>query len=311
MSGTHENSIVAPPLIEMDRWTGHRAGVKAIAASPNGRWTASADCARQIVLWKDGSPFRTFEPFAFWERFPSSRQVFDIAFSLDSHLLFVAASDRIYAYMLEDGRLAWRFRGPRLWAFLPSNPLGIAVSPASGELAAGFDDGHMGIWSAGGGCKGFWFDDQAPRRLAYTRAGLHIVGSDLYSICIWETASHAKIARHMCQGRIHCLEISPLDDIAVTRDLHRIRLWRHESGAELASWVVEPGMPLVQFSPTERLLAYSSGNRLIVCDFAGFALAEADSEGSRLLSLSFSFDGTSILAGYDDGVIRRFQSPSD
>src|SRR5687768_18550737 len=70
----HETrSSLAPPLSVLDELRGHRSGVRTMASSPDGKWLASADLGRRIILWKGGEPHLDFDPLPFWERFPSSK----------------------------------------------------------------------------------------------------------------------------------------------------------------------------------------------------------------------------------------------
>lgn len=299
-------SLVVPATPPYRQWQEHQGGVKAIAASPDGRWVAAADTELKIVVWEEGRRIRSFEPFTFWERYPINRQVYDLVISRDSRTLFVSATDRLHAYDLETGRRQWRFRGPRVLAFLPSNPSSLGVNPATGEIAAGFEDGHLGIWTPEGRGIGFWYDDQGPNRLAYTRDGRQLIGTDHTAICIWDAESHAKIARHYPKKPVHGLALSPVDDLAATTDLYEVSIWRHESGAEVARLPVEPGLPLLAIS-AERKVAFASGRTVWIADAEGARIARFDLGPARPTQIAFTADGADLLVGGSDGVLRHYR----
>lgn len=298
-------SLVVPATPPIKTWEDHRGGVKAIAASPDGQWVAAADTELRVVIRRKGEKVRSFDPFSFWERYPINRQVYDLAISLDSQTLFVSATDRLHAYDLESGRRKWRFRGPRVLAFLPANPVSLSVNPVSGELAAGFEDGHLGIWTPEGRGIGFWYDDQGPNKLSFTHDGRHLIGTDHTAICIWDAQSHAKIARHYPKKPVHGLALSPIDDHAVTTDLYEVLIWRHESGAEVARMPVEPGLPLVACSSKSQF-AFASGRSVVLASFQGVRLAHFNLEPARPTRLTFTDDGSLLLVGASDGSVRHF-----
>lgn len=297
------------PLTPVGERTAHRVGVKAVAASPDGRRWASADVGRKVVLWDGDQVVRAFDPLPLWERIYANRMVYALTFSHDGDALYVAATDRLSAYQTATGTRIWGYRGPRVLAFLPSSPVGIAVNPKNQSIAAAFDDGHVGIWSPVGIAQQLWFDNDAPRQLAFSRDGERLIGSDSFSICIWDAESHAKIAKHVPNERVHALRLSPAYDVAATRTLYDITIWDVDTGAESARIPIGRGLPLIAFSPSDQVLAYAEMRMLRLCDFDGSPLGSVEVAADSITSMAFSADGTCVYAGCSDGVIRLFEAP--
>jgi len=297
-------SSFAPPLALAHELRGHRMGVRTMATSPDGLWLASADLGRQIRLWMNEDPHLDFDPLPFWERFPSSRRIHSLAFSNDSTRLFVAMTDRICAYDVLSGRRLWRYRPRRVLAFLANAPVGLSVNPSTGNLAASFEDGHIGFWNADGAGEEMWFDNDAPRFLSFTRDGSRMVGTDGHAICIWDLGTHAKLAKKVPSDRIYAMALSPTTDVAAVRTLYGISIWNLESGHELSRIGTGAGLPLIAFSPSSNVLAFSERGKITLVDFDGNALGAANVSNAEVLSLCFGTDG--LLVGCSDGTIRQF-----
>ena len=300
-------SSFAPPLSLMHELRGHRSGVRMLASSPDGKWFASADLGRRIALWKGAELHLEFDPLPFWERFPSSRRIHALAFSLDSSQLFVAMTDRICAYDVSTGRRLWRYRPRRVLAFLANAPVGLSVNPASGMLTASFEDGHIVFWPHGEQGQETWFDNDAPRYFGFSRDGSRMVGTDGHSICIWDMATHAKLAKKVPSDRIYALAVSQTADVAAVRTLYAISIWNLESGHELGRIGMGSGLPLIAFSSSENLLAYSERGKVMVADFEGNPRGAVSTHDAQVLSLCFRQDG--LLVGCSDGMIRQFGTP--
>ena len=297
-------SSFASPLSLAKELRGHRDGVRAIAGSADGNWLASADLGRRIHLWKNGELHLAFDPLPFWERFPSSRRIHSLAFSSDSSRLFVAMTDRICAYDVATGRRIWRYRPRRVLAFLANAPVGLSVNPITGDLAASFEDGHIGFWNADGAGEEMWFDNDAPRFLAFTRDGSRMVGTDGHAICIWDMATHAKLAKKVPSDRIYAMAVSDAADVAAVRTLYAVSVWNLESGHELSRIGTGAGLPLIAFSPYSSTLAFSERGKVTLVDFDGNAQGVAIISNAEVLSLCFRMDG--LLVGCSDGTIRQF-----
>jgi WD40 repeat protein len=276
-----------------------------MAICPDGRSLATADLGRRIAIWREGAVAAAFDPLAFWERFPPSRRVQAMAFSPDCSILYVALTDRLSAYDAGTTRKLWQYRGPRIHAFLSNTPTAIAVNPRTGDVAASFEDGHLGVWTAEGQKKDDWFDNDAPNRFGYTRDGARLIGSDGFSVCVWDVASHAKIAKLHPGDKIYSLALSPIADVAAYRTLHDVSIWNVETGHALGRFEVGAGLPLMAFSPSSAHLAVSERDRIAILDFEGRLIGEADLDGVRTLSLAFAANG-SLFVGCADGAVRSF-----
>lgn len=288
---------------------GHREGVKALAISRDGQWMVSGDSARRVVVWKNGTAQYAFDPMPLWERWVANRRVFALEFSHDARQFFVGMTERLAAYNIESGHRTWLHKGPRMLAFLPASPVHLSLNPVSGVLAAAFDDGHVGFWDSDGTQREYWFDNDAPRQFAFTRDGSRLVGSDSFSICIWDASTHAKIARQVPDERVHALALSPADEVAASRTLYDVSVWHLETGETLGKVGIGRGAPLVKFSPTRRSLVYTEQETIKFIDFEGHSLAEHSLTGTMPLSLAFTPDGRELRVGCLDGVIRCFETP--
>jgi len=302
---------VSPTLVPLAELSGHREGVKAIAVSGTGRWKATADVGRRVIVWDGDEPVLKYDPLPIWERMGANRRVHCLAFSQDSYILYIGMTDRLAAYHVDSGARIWQFRGPRVLAFLPSSPVGLAVNPVTETLAAAYDDGHVGFWTPTGACRRFWFDNDSPRQLGFTRDGRRLIGSDSFSICIWDAETHAKIARHVPNERVHSLALSPAFDVAASRTLYDVTIWDVDTGVESAKIQIGRGLPLIAFSPKDRLLAYSEMNLVRVCDFEGTIRGETTISAEMTLSLAFTADGARLLVGCSDGAIRSYAAPKE
>lgn len=302
----HETrSSLGPPLSLLHELRGHRSGVRTMVSSPDGSWLASADLGRRIILWKGSQPVMDFDPLPFWERFPSSRRIHAMAFSRDASRLFVAMTDQICAYEVSSGRRIWRFRPHRFLAFLANAPSCLAVNPSTGMLASSFEDGHIVFWPNEGEGQEMWFDNDAPRQLAFTRDGSKMVGTDGFSICIWDMSTHAKLAKKTPSDRIYALAVSPVAGVGAIRTLYAVSIWNLESGHETGRIGIGSGLPLLAFSEKENLLAYSERGRMTVADFECNPRGAIALDGAEALSLCFKADG--LLVGCSDGTIRQFE----
>lgn len=289
---------------------GHRAGVKALAISQDGQWMVSGDSARRVVVWKGETVQYSFDPMPLWERWVANRRVFAVEFSLDSRQFFVGMTERLAAYDVDSGHRQWLHKGPRMLAFLPASPVQLSLNPVDGVLAAAFDDGHVGFWGPDGTRREYWFDNDAPRQFAFTRDGSRLVGSDSFSICIWDASTHAKIARHVPNERVHALALSAAEDVAASRTLYDVSVWRLETGETLGKVEIGRGAPLLKCSPARRSVAYTEQETIKLIDFEGNPLAEFSLDDTMPLSLAFTPDGRELRVGCLDGVIRCFEVPA-
>lgn len=310
MAFEHSETSVspAPALVEAGTLAAHREGVNAIVGVPSGQVWASADNARRIQIWNGDQPANRFDPFSLWERVYGNRRIYGMHFSPDGETLYVAMTDRLAAYETSSGRKGWQYRGPRVLAFLPSSPVAVAVDRTTGTVTAAFDDGHFGLWRPQGHPIAMWLDNETPRQLGFTRDGTKIVGTDSFSIGMWDVQTRTKIARHVPNQRVHALKLSPAFDVAASRTLYDVSIWDIETGTESARIPVGRGLPLLAFSPNSPLLALSERNRLRVCDFEGALLGEWETP-EAILSVAFSNDGRQVMAGLSDATIRQFVSP--
>jgi WD40 repeat protein len=300
-------SATTSPLVLLGELKGHRAGVRCVACSPDGLWTATADSSRRIVIWRGTEAHLSFDPLPFWQRFPSNRRIHSLAFSIDSSILFVALTDRLAAYDVDSGRRLWAVRGRRMLAFLPSSPTTLAAHPITGQLVTVYEDGYLSFWTPEGRSQENWFDNDAPRQLSFTRDGSKIVGTDGFSICIWDAATHAKLAKHMPKDKIHGFAVSSLNDTVATRTLYRVTTWNLETGQELGNATVGQGLPIQAFSTISEELAVGENQRISVMDFEGNSLAEATLPETIALAMAYSQDGRLFVA-CSDGVVRIYSA---
>jgi WD40 repeat protein len=233
----------------------------------------------------------------------TTERIRGLEFSHDETQLYVSASDTLKAYSLTDGRLLWEFRPPRFLGFLVVSPQSIAVA-STGLIGASFDHGTISTFSPTGERLMHRSDNYAPRMMGFSPHGKAIVGTDGFNLCVWDSASGDRVHRWRVEKRIFALSVSASEPLVATRELHTLSLWDIDDFKKICELPAGRGLPLLAFSPKERIVATGERHRIRLVNLDCRAVKDFDSEGSSILAVDFSADGASILAGCSDHRVR-------
>jgi WD40 repeat protein len=292
-------TIARPP----ESFVAHDAPVKALKVSPSGRLLATGDTNIQIRIWQDGGMILHIDPRSSEAKVRTTERIRGIEFSNDEKQLYVSASDTLQCYSLDNGELLWEFRPPRFLGFLIVSPQSIAVA-TTGLIAASFDYGTISTFSSTGERLMHRGDNYAPRIMGFSPHGRAIVGADGFNLCVWDSSTGDRVHRWRLENRVFAMAVSPSEALVATRELHTLSLWdidRFEKVCELPSG---RGLPLIAFSPTERVIASGERTRIRLVNLECRGVRDFDAEDATILSVAFSADGKKVLAGCSDHRVR-------
>jgi WD40 repeat protein len=282
----------------------HNVPVKRVRFSPSGRLVATGDTELAVKLWRDGEEVLRIDPKSHDDKIRPTENIRGIEFSIDETQIYIAASDTLNAYSTESGKLLWMYRPPRFLAFLIVSPQSIAVSSV-GKVAASFDYGSIAVFNSNGNLEYRKSENYSPRRMGFSPQGKAIVGTDGFNLCVWKADDGALMHRWPLEQKVFALDVSKSEPLVVTRELHTMTLWdidRFEKICELPSG---RGLPTLAFSPTERVIVSGEKRRarLVNLECKGVRDFESDAD---ILNITFSSDGSQIVAGCSDGVVRSW-----
>lgn len=294
-------ALLEPPTSE----PAHGAPVKILRFSPSGRFMASGDTNLQIKIWDQGREILDIDPHSGDEKIRPTENIRGLEFSADEEHVYVAASDTLNAYRISTGELEWQYRPPRHFGFLIVSPQAVAVSP-NGVIAASFDYGSMAAFEPNGNLLWRRGENYAPRRLAFCPKGKALVGSDAFNLCVWDAESGAMLHRWPLEHKVFAMAASPVESLVVTRELHTLSIYDIDQFHRICELPSGRGLPCVAVSSQDRLLASGEKHRIRLINLECQGVRDFDSEGATVLSVAFSGDGSEVVAGCDDGRIRRW-----
>jgi WD40 repeat protein len=281
----------------------HDAPVKAVKVSPSGRLMATGDTEIQIRVWRDGEMLFHIDPHSIEAKVRTTERIRGLEFSQDESQLYISASDTLQAYSLVDGSLLWEFRPPRFLGFLVVSPQSIAVA-STGLVAASFDHGTLSTFTPTGERLMHRSDNYTPRMMGFSPHGKAIVGSEGFNLCVWDSCSGERVHRWRLEKRVFALAVSASEPLVATRELHTLSLWDIDRFEKICELPAGRGLPLLAFSPTERVVATGERHRIRLVNLECRAVRDFDSEGSTILAVTFSADGSQVLAGCSDHRVR-------
>lgn len=281
----------------------HEGPVQSLAFHGSGQLLATGDTSRRLRAWFNSKPFFEADVRSNVDKVKTSDRIRGTAFSPDGRALYVASGDTLRAYDLLGRQEVWRFQARRCLGLLVVSPVAVAVSP-SGNIVTCTDTGIVQAMDPTGRRISRWWDNEAPRHLAFTPDGLHIVGADGFSVSIWEAYTGRQKRRITSHERIFGLAVAALSNVVAIRTLHRVEL-KHLDTLETFSAMVAPsGLPLMAFSPDGSMLALG-GKEEVLLFRTGQSLPDVlPTLGPRVLSLAFHPNGAFLAAGGSDGFVR-------
>jgi WD40 repeat protein len=297
---------MAIPEAALPKWSAnaHRDRVNHVATSPDRDVFAGSDVSSRVLVWRQGEvalDFTVRSRFRPW----LSNVVRALQFSADGRELYVAMSDRVRSYDVENGQTRWCASAPNLLAFLPNPPQGLAVAP-SGDLVVTYASGVIDLWTPYRVRKARWSHNDAPRMIGVLGDGRRAIGANGYSVTMWDLDSHALIGRLDPGGHVYGFAVSRVRDVAALHYGTSVRLFDLVEGREMARFDVPPGLPLIAFSPNEEALAVGMGTSVSIRDFEGREIYGTTPSKGRVQAFAFALDGASILVGDSLGGLRAF-----
>jgi WD40 repeat protein len=291
------DSVSLPPLLE------HSRGLNHLAFRPDGARLAVADTAMNVevrgeenVVWHRSLATRDGKA-------ASVQRIRGLAYSPGGDAVYVLATDALYALDGESGEELWCFRPPRTFGFLVVSPSSLAVR-ADGLIAAGFDNGAIGVWNADGRCQGLFRDLDVQRHLIFLRDG-NLLGDDSFGLSVFDVGTGKRLYRTPLRDRVFGLALAPDGSVAV-RTLHEA--WQISSSGEVfARSTVEPGLPLIAYHPCEPLLALGSAKAITFVNTDGQIRSRIAVEETTVLSMAFD-PGGRLAVGGADGSLRYFDA---
>ncbi len=296
-------STVLPLLNVLE---GHESAVTHVAFTKNGEMLVTADVNHDVVVWKRGEELYRLNFRSLVERFWGIDRVRSLAIDDERRMLYVAAGGRLHALDLDSGERKWIYAPPFALCFMVTSPVSMIVRD-DGNLVAVFDDGFMEMWTPQGQRLFRFSDNDMPTKLIQVHRDDAVIGTDGFSVTIWDPETQAKVGKLNTGERIFGFAGPGNDHLCATRTYDSVTIWGLESGSRLAHVTVGVGMPLMAFLPAKKLLAVSEEHRVRLYDYTGVLVAECQlEEEHRTVCLTASHDGTVVAVGLEDGSVRLF-----
>ena len=285
--------VALPPVLARS------TAVNGLAYRPDGARLATADTALRVAA-REGERLIWSRSLASADpKVATAQRVRGIAYSPGGETLFVLASDGLLALDDRTGATLWSYVPPRSLGFLVISGMAIAVRE-DGLVAASFDNGALGAWSASGEALGLWRDVDAPRRLAFLRDG-RLLGDDSFGLSVYDVEARTRLFRTPLRDRSFGLAAARDGNVAV-RTLHEA--WQiAPSGAVFARTPVEAGLPTLAYHPFEPLLALGGERAVLLVDQDGEPVRRVELP-TKVTSLAFSPAGR-LTVGGGDGTLYR------
>lgn len=281
----------------------HGQPVQSLAFNHSGRLIATGDTARHLRAWFDVRPFFDADLRSRNEKVKSADRIRGVAFSPEGRRLYVASGDTLRAYDLLLKKELWRYQPRRSFGLLVVSPMAVTVSPA-GNVVVAMDAGTVRCLTPDGEILASWWDNEAPRHVAFTADGAGLVGADGFSVSVWEAYTGRKLRGMRSGERIFGMAVAPWPGIVAIRSLHTVELYSLDRFEALDRLSAPSGLPLMAFSPDGKVLALGGKEEVVLSSLNGAPATVLPTTGARVLSLAFHPAGSFLAAGCSDGVVR-------
>lgn len=275
--------------------THHVLGINHVVYSPDGRYIATSDVQMNVAVYRDGELVMERNLRSESEKVRPTERIRGLEFSTNGERVFVAAADTVYALDVQTGSTAWVYEPPRSFGFLIISP--VALTAMNGLIAAAFDNGSVAVWDENGVLRCLWQDNDAPRQFNFGYEGTRLIGTDSFSLCVWNASTRTKDVRIPLPSRAFGFACSKSGNVVALRTLQDIVLWNVEERRIIATVPAEPGLPVLAFRPGGEELAVAARDSVIVMDYAGRETARYRENGAQILSMSFRPDGKELALG--------------
>jgi hypothetical protein len=279
----------------------HSSGTAAIriANGPDGLM-AVGTAGLNVTVSRNGEPLWTQNFRADNDKVRPTQRVRGLAFSDAGEFLYLAASDEVQALSTRTGEVCWSYLPPRSFGFLIVSP--IAIDSRGDTVSAAFDNGCIATWDTFGQLLGLRQTNDSPRTMRLTSPN-QLVGTDSFSICVWEADQrHARVRRRLAERALG-FDVSQ-NGLVARRSMHHVRVESLDDGALLREWLAPTGLPLVAISSDGGEVAFTGGN--------GVSIVRLDGEANlltlpgRITALTYSERESQFIAGDEAGLVYRF-----
>jgi len=281
----------------------HNAPIQTVRFSPTGRFIATADTNVVVKIWHDGEHMFTIDPASHQDKIRPMERVRAIEFSPDEKYVYVTAADTLLAFDMEEGKLAWEYTPPRYLAFLVVMPQTIAVSP-TGLVAASFDYGSMATFTPDGQKLLYRHENYAPRMMGFSPQGKALVGTDRFNLCVWDSETCSLAHRRRLENKVYAMAVSPSEPLVATRELMTMTFWDIDKFEKVCELPASIGMPILAFSPTERMVATGEKTRVRLINMQCQKVRDLTVDEANVLAVAFSPNGKQLAAGCSDHRVR-------
>lgn len=271
-------------------------GINRIAISTDGFRVAISDIEMNVSVYHEADLIYTANFGSISEKIKPTERIRGLAFSPKADILYVAAGEAVQAIRIANLEIEWTYVAPRSFGFLIISPICLDVSE-DGDVVAAFDNGSIGVWDAHGVMKALWHDNDSPRTVRFVPGGEEIVGTDSFSLCVWDIKKRKRRFKLSIDGRVYGMDVHPSGDFAAARRLQDVVVWDLVARAKICEIPVAPGIPIMAMHPYERWVACGERNRIKVTDFDGTVVQTHILPVASALCFAFTHSGSELLVG--------------
>ncbi len=281
--------------------------------SKDGNWLLTGDTERHVRIWSGTELIYELDVNTKNQKAQTLDRIRSVEFAADGSQFFVACGHKLQAFRTDDGRRQWVQTLPRFLGFLFASPYCVDAA-SDGRIAVSNDNGTFGLRDSFGRKLRQWKHNATPRWVRFANDEAHLIGSDSFSIRLWDCETGETVKGYSSDERIYNLVASRSEPIFAVRTLHSIQLYHFENSEPIAIIPSMTGMPLISFSHDGGILAASGEHGISIWQVSESGVSETEVDSGKqidvadasVLSLAFSADGEAIIVGCSDGSVRKY-----